>query len=84
MKKTPAEPTKTFNEVGTVSVPAFQEARKFMDDVLNGRVDPEELKALIDEGVKRKNAQGMGIKLQMSAEGRVVKKRPSLIMPKNI
>ncbi len=71
MKKVPPVPTKTFNEVPTVNVDAFLEARKYMDDVLNGRVDPEELKALLAEGVERKN-RGMGFNLRMTAEGRIV------------
>ena len=85
--KLPAEAKKTFNEVPTVSIAAFAEARQYVEKICRGHVDPEVVQRLAEKGKRimgaRQNAKKVrpGRLLNMSGDATVVRRPSGLLVP---
>lgn len=83
MMKKPAEVKKTFNHIPSVRVPAFAEARSFIEKICTGHINPERVKALRDKAVALMNTKGKSRParhLTMTGSA-VVRRRSGLLVP---
>lgn len=78
---------KNFNGIPTVAIPAFAEARSWMDRFCRGYIDPAEIGRLIKKGTALMNSRKgqrkvrPGRLLDMQADGTVIKRPSGLLVP---
>ena len=85
----PAQARKTFNDVKTVGLPAFAEARGFIERVCTGHVDPTVVHRLVDKAknlMESRRASARRAKrpshfLEMHGDATVVRRASGLLVP---
>lgn len=83
----PAEAKKTFNEVKTVGIPAFAEARGFIERICRGYIDPAAVQRLAEKGrammENRKNAAKVRPSrlLNMNGDATVTRRPSGVLVP---
>ncbi len=85
----PATARQTWNDIKTVGLPAFQEARQYIERIITGHVDPAEVQAkarkaaTLMEGRKAAalRAKRPAAMLNMRGDATVVRRRSGLLVP---
>jgi hypothetical protein len=85
----PATVRKTFHDIKTVGLPAFQEARRYIEGICTGYVDPQEVHRLAEKAkrlmesrrAQARKAKRPGNFLQMRGNAEVVRRPSGLIVP---
>jgi hypothetical protein len=76
---------KDFSKIPVVGIPAFAEARAWMDKFCRGYIDPAEIGRIIKKGTalmnSRKGKRRPGHLLDMKADATVVKRPSGLLVP---
>jgi hypothetical protein len=76
---------KNFKDIPGVGIPAFAEARAWMDKFCRGYIDPVEIARILKKGTalmnRRNDKRRPGHLLDMKAEATVVKRSSGLLVP---
>ncbi len=85
----PAQVRKTFHDIKTASIPAFWEARRYIEKICTGHIDPAEVQAKAEKAkrlMESRKAQARRARrpanfLTLKGDATVVRRRSGLLVP---
>lgn len=85
----PAQSRKTFNDVPTVGIPAFQEARQWIEKVCTGYMPPEEIQRMLGKAQRLMESRKAQVRrasrpssfLEMHGDATVIRRPSGLLVP---
>ncbi len=85
----PAQVRKTFHDIKTASIPAFWEARQYIEKICTGHIDPAEVQAkaakaqrlMESRKAQVRRAKRPGNFVELRGDATVVRRRSGLLVP---